>query len=100
MLYFFNFLSHNYTILKSERRSKGIAILLRLVQLYAKNKLFTAWHSDTIESRKAHLFFQNRGRGEGEGEEDNWCWPEGEDPLSLLPRDVSIKVDVVKRGVV
>ena len=88
-------LPYNYSMFKTERRLRGIAILLQLLHLFIKRKMFTAWHSDTIESRKAHLFFQNRGRGEGEGEEDNWCWPEGEDPLSLLPVDISIKVGVV-----
>lgn len=64
----------------------------KVFHFHSKKQTFKAWHSGTVESRKANLFFQNRGRNEGEGEEEQWVYPEGQDPISLLPLDVAIKV--------
>ena len=81
-------------MLKRKRREKAIVCLIKLFQLHVKKTLFQAWKIDTQESRKANLFFLNRGRGEHGNEKDMWYWPEGEDPISLFPRDVSIKVHI------
>lgn len=61
---------------------------------YMKRVLFQAWLEDYRETRKARRWFKREpGAGEdasdGEGE---WFWPEGEDPVSLLPRHVARKV--------
>ena len=38
------------------------------------------------------MWFEHGGsKSEGEKGKD-WCWPEGEDHLSLLPREVALKV--------
>ena len=86
--------TYNYSVLKRKRREKAIARLIKLFQLHVKKTLFQAWKIDTQESRKANLFFLNKGRGEHGNEKDMWYWPEGEDPISLFPRDVSIKVHI------
>ena len=67
-------------------------VMNNVFQSYAKKRIFKAWLADTVESRKANLFFQNRGRTEGEGEEEEWFYPDGQDPISLLPLDITIKV--------
>ena len=47
--------------------------------------------------RREKKWFERQGQG-GDGEEgggeNTWCWPEGEDPISSLPKEVTIKVRV------
>ncbi|XP_019851981.1 PREDICTED: F-box/LRR-repeat protein 13-like [Amphimedon queenslandica] len=83
---------HKYAVLKSHRREKAMAVMNNVFQFHAKKRIFKAWLTDTVESRKANLFFQNRGRTEGEGEEEDWFYPDGQDPISLLPLDIAIKI--------
>lgn len=55
--------------------------------------LFHAWLDDYKESRRAKHWFNREAGPEGEGEDESeWCWPEGEDHISLLPREIAIKV--------
>ena len=55
--------------------------------------LFYAWLEDYKESRKAKHWFNREAGMEGEGEDENdWYWPEGNDPISLLPREIAVKV--------
>ena len=55
---------------------------------------FRAWLEDYKDSRRAKRWFNRERAGEGEeGEEDSeFYWPEGEDPISSLPREVTVKV--------
>ena len=57
-------------------------------------QVFFAWLDDFKESRRARIWFNKRevGEGEGEGAEDEWYWEEGEDPVSLLHRDIAVRV--------
>ena len=86
--------TYNYSVMKRKRREEAIALLIKLFQLHIKKTLFQSWKKETEESCKAKQFFLNRGRGEHDNENEAWCWPEGEDPISLFPRDVSIKVHI------
>ncbi len=46
-------------------------------------------------TKREKKWFERRGQGkDGEegGGEEQWCWPEGEDPMSLLPREVAVRV--------
>lgn len=40
------------------------------------------------------LFLQSREYGEGNepGEDEQWYYPEGQDYLSLIPRNIAVKV--------
>ncbi len=57
-------------------------------------QLFYAWEEDYKESRRARIWFNKReaGEGEGDGSDEEWYWEEGEDPVSLLPRMVAVRV--------
>lgn len=60
-----------------------------------KKILFAAWFEDYKETRRAKRWFNREGGGpNGDSlEEDGvWYWPDGEDPISLLPRPAAIKV--------
>jgi F-box/leucine-rich repeat protein 13 len=63
-----------------------------MLHRYSKKYFFNHWTDYTIEARKATLFFQNRGLGDGDGVQEEWFWPDGEDLISLLPRDVIVKI--------
>lgn len=56
--------------------------------------LFYAWLEDYKESRRAKRWFNREAGRDGEGEdaESEWYWEEGEDPISLLPREIALKV--------
>lgn len=75
---------------------------MRLQQVSNKfvlKQLFHAWEEDFKESRRVRIWFNNReaGEGEGEGAEEDWCWPKGEDHVSLLHRDTAIRVSITFR---
>ncbi len=58
-----------------------------------KKILFNAWLEDYKETRQAKRWFKRTKKGDERGDEDGeWYWPEREDLISLLPKDVSIKV--------
>ncbi len=70
-----------------------------------KKILFNAWLEDYKETRQAKRWFKRNKAGRGgdeSGDEDGeWYWPEREDLISLLPKDVSIKVSrvVIRKSV-
>lgn len=56
-------------------------------------QLFHAWLDDYKESRRARRWFNRETGQEGEGEDNQeWYWEKGKDPISLLPRDIAVKV--------
>ena len=61
---------------------------------YMLRTLFTAWLEDYKVTRRARRWFREQGGGEGEDseEEKDWYWPEGDDPVSSLPRNIAVKV--------
>ena len=52
--------------------------------------LLDAWLKDAIEMKQTRVFFDQRREREAEGKE--WTWAEGEDPISLMDRSVTLKV--------
>ena len=66
-----------------------------MVHQFKIELFFRSWLAATRESKKAALFFRHREHGEDGGEEAEWFYPEGQDPISLLPRKVTIKVSVL-----
>ena len=46
--------------------------------------------------RRARRWFNEQGGGEGVESEDetDWYWPDGDDPVSSLPRKISVKVEL------
>ena len=67
-----------------------------MIHQFKKKLFFCSWLAATRESKKAALFFKHREHGEDGEIESEWFYPEGQDPISLLPRKVSIKVRLVK----
>ena len=59
--------------------------------------LFTAWLEDYKVTRRARRWFREQGGGEGEDseEEKDWYWPEGDDPVSSLPKTIAVKVHYI-----
>lgn len=56
--------------------------------------VFHAWLDDYKENRRAKRWFNREPGPDGEGEEESeWYWPEGEDPISLLPREIAVEVN-------
>ena len=49
---------YDYSVLKRERRRKAVLILTHLFQMHSKKTSFSAWITDTTESKKAKVFFQ------------------------------------------
>ena len=47
--------------------------------------------------RRARRWFNEQGGGEGVESEDetDWYWPDGDDPVSSLPRKISVMVDLL-----
>ena len=54
--------------------------------------LFYAWVEDYLETRKARHWSKAEGAMVKDETDDTWYWPDGEDPISLLPGEVQIKV--------
>ena len=69
-------------------------ILLRVFQRHRRQRILKAWVEDYKEVRRAKRWFNREREGEGEeGEGERvWYWPEGEDYISSLPREVAVKV--------
>ena len=76
----------------------GCVILLRVFQRHRRQRILKAWVEDYKEVRRAKRWFNREREGEGEeGEgEGEWYWPEGEDYISSLPREVTVKVSRTK----
>ena len=61
---------------------------------HMKRVLFQAWLEDYRETRRAKRWFKRErgGREDTSDGEEEWHWPEGEDPVSLLNRHITRKV--------
>ena len=67
---------------------------------YMLRLLFNAWLEDYKVARRARRWFHEQGgreRAESE-EETDWYWPDGDDPISSLPRKISVKVCSLSSG--
>ena len=84
--------SYVYAALKKRRFIQGVGKLRKMIHQFKKKLFFCSWLAATRESKKAALFFKHREHGEDGEIENEWFYPEGQDPISLLPRKVSIKV--------
>lgn len=85
---------HSYATHKNKCRLAASRKLHEVGEKLMLKMVFYAWLEDYKESRKAKRWFKRGEAGlEGEGEDESeWYWPEGEDPISLLPRKISVKV--------
>ena len=83
-----------YAARKKAGMKAGCVILLRVFQRHKRKRILRAWVEDYKEVRRAKRWFNREREGEGEeGEgEREWYWPEGEDYISSLPREVAVKV--------
>ena len=78
---------------KVKRRRAACVKVARVGDDFMLKLLFEAWLEDYKESRRAKRWFNREAGADAAGEEEpEWCWEGGEDPISLLPRDVSVKV--------
>ena len=75
-------------------RSAAFNVMVKFSSAYMLKSLFTAWLDDYKVTRRARRWFLEKGGGEGaeSEEETDWYWPEGDDPVSSLPRKVAVKV--------
>lgn len=88
--------SHSYVARKNQRRLAASSKLHSVGEMFMLKMVFYAWLEDYKESRRAKRWFNREAGPEGEGEdESDWYWSEGEDPVSLLPREIAVKVSLV-----
>ena len=94
LLYFSLTTAHEYSVHKSRCREAAYKKMATVASDYMLRTLFTAWLEDYKVTRRARRWFREQGGGEGEDseEEKDWYWPEGDDPLSSLPRNIAVKV--------
>lgn len=59
-------------------------------QLYVKGRLLAVWLKDAREMKQTRTFFEQQQEMEAEG--SGWTWPEGNDPIALMDRSITIKV--------
>ena len=87
--------THKYAVHKVRCRATAYKKMVAVASDYMLRTLFTAWLEDYKVTRRARRWFREQGGGEGEDseEEKEWCWPEGDDPISSLPRNIAVKVD-------
>lgn len=85
---------HSYTAHKNKCRRASQAKLQNVCDQFVLKLLFYAWLEDYKESRKARRWFSRETGPDGSGNDsdEEWYWTEGEDPISLLPREVAVKV--------
>ncbi len=85
---------HRYASHKNQCRQDAVIKLDSIANGYMLHLLFHAWLSDYKESRRARRWFNREAGPEGKdgGTEEEWYWSEGEDPISLLAREISVKV--------
>ena len=64
---------------------------------YVTRLVFTAWLEDYKVTRRARRWFHEQGGAQGDDseEEREWYWPEGDDPISSLPRSIAVKVQLI-----
>lgn len=86
--------AYSYTARKVACREAACCKLRGVGAMFLLRLLFRAWLEDYKESRRARRWFNREGGSEGAGNdaEGEWHWEDGEDPISLLPRDVAVKV--------
>lgn len=85
-------MSQCYSARKRARVEAGCAKLLHMLREHKKQRIFRAWVDDYKEVRRAKRWFNQKKEGEEGGGEEEWHWPEGEDYISTLPREVAVKV--------
>lgn len=91
---------HIFTARHVAGRRAGCAKLLRLINGHLQKTTFSAWLADYKEVRRTRQWFSHvRGGEGGEAGSQEWYWPEGEDPVSSLPREVAVKVCKLKRRI-
>ena len=76
--------------MKRSRRQQGYGVLSRMHQRRLLSRLMAAWRKDVRETLQTRAFFDQQKEREAEG--DSWTWPEGNDPISLMDRPISLKV--------
>ena len=76
-------------------RRAAFDVMAKVSSGYMLRSLFTAWLEDYKVTRRARHWFLEKGSGEGaeSEEETEWYWPEGDDPISSLPRKIAVKVN-------
>ena len=84
--------TYNYSSRNSKNRLRGSEKLQTLCNAIILKALFFAWLEDYKEVRKARHWGKMEGTRDNEEADENWYWPEGEDPISLLPDLVVVKV--------
>ena len=94
IIYFSLITAHDYAMRKSRCREAAYKKMAVVASDYMLRTLFSAWLEDYKVTRRARRWFREQGGGEGEDseEEKDWYWPEGDDPLSLMPRNIAVKV--------
>lgn len=89
-------MAHEYSARKARCRETAAKKMATIASGYMLRTLFTAWLEDYKVTRRARRWFREQGGGEGEEseEEKDWYWPEGDDPVSSLPRNIAVKVAI------
>eukprot|EP00731_Ephydatia_muelleri_P003564 Em0001g3564a len=83
---------HCHSSTRAQKRSEASRKLCSVLNTYIIRAVLGSWVEDYREMRRARVWFEHGGsKSEGEKGKD-WCWPEGEDHLSLLPREVALKI--------
>ena len=87
---------HEYAVHKARCREAAFKKMAAVASGYMLQTLFTAWVEDYKVTRRARRWFREQGGGKGEDseEEKDWCWPEGDDPVSSLPKTIAVKVNL------
>jgi len=83
---------YNYSAYCSHNRQRATVKLAAVSNAILLKMLFYAWLEDFKEVRKARHWIKAEGTRERNDSEEVWFWPEGKDPISILPGDVQIKV--------
>lgn len=79
---------------KAKCRRAAVAKLQKVGNEFVQKQLLQAWLEDHRESSRARRWFNREAGSEGAGEDaaGEWYWEEGADPISLLPRDMAVKI--------
>ncbi|XP_065910506.1 F-box and leucine-rich repeat protein 13-like isoform X2 [Dysidea avara] len=83
-----------YTKRKMKRVLAGEAKLRRLNCRRIMKVVLLAWQESAQQSAQTNKWFKSREYGEGNepGEDEEWYYPEGQDYVSLIPRNVAVKI--------
>lgn len=66
-------------------------VLCLMHQRRLLRRVMTAWRKDAREMAQTKAFFEQQKERETEGGE--WTWPERNDPVSLMDKSVTLKVN-------